>query len=167
MSSAPNSGGGNSGAGYALSPQELLELLPQQRPFRYVDEILTVDTQSIHGRYTFREDEYFYQGHFPGKPITPGVILLESMCQVGVVCQGIYLVGLELPPEEHKNWLTLFSDAEVEFSRSVLPGDTVDIYGELLFWRRRKLRAKVTMVNQHGETVATTTASGIGVKNAE
>ena len=153
--------------GEKLSPQRLLELLPQQRPFRFVDEIVAVDETSIHGRYTFREDEHFYQGHFPGNPITPGVILLESMCQVGVVLQGIYLVGLELPPEEHSNWLTLFSDAEVEFSRSVLPGDTVDIRGELLFWRRRKLKARVTMTNQHGEVVATTTASGIGVKNVE
>lgn len=153
--------------GVQLTPEQLLGLLPQQRPFRYVDEIVSVDEKNIHGRYTFRDDEYFYQGHFPGKPITPGVILLESMCQVGVVCLGIYLVGLELPPEEHSNWLTLFSDAEVEFSRSVLPGDTVEIRGELIYWRRRKLRAKVTMTNQHGELVASTTASGIGVRNVE
>lgn len=151
--------------GSALTPAEILKLLPQQRPFRFVDEILAVDEKSIHGRYTFRPDEVFYQGHFPGHPITPGVILLESMCQVGVVCLGIFLVTLELPPEQHHGWLTLFSDAEVEFSRSVYPGDTVDIRGELLFWRRRKLRARVTMTNQDGILVATTTASGIGVRN--
>lgn len=148
-----------------LTPQELLDRLPQQRPFRFVDEILAVDAQRIHGRYTFRQDEVFYAGHFPGNPVTPGVILLESMCQVGVVCQGIYLVALEYPPEQQHGWLTLFSDAEVEFSRSVLPGDTVDIRGELVFWRRRKLRAQVTMTNQEGDVVAHTTASGIGVRN--
>ena len=148
-----------------LTPAELLERLPQQRPFRFVDEIVAVDEHSIHGRYTFRHDEGFYEGHFPGNPVTPGVILLEAMCQVGVVCQGIYLVATELPPEQQHGWLTLFSDAEVEFTRSVLPGETVEIHGELVFWRRRKLRAKVTMTNQDGVMVAQTTASGIGVRD--
>lgn len=148
-----------------LSPGQILALLPQQRPFRYVDEILEVSPTHIVGRYTFRPDEWFYQGHFPGKPITPGVILLEAMCQLGVVCQGIYLVGLELPPEEHNDWLTLFSDATVEFSASVLPGERVTIRGELEFWRRKKLKAKVTMTKDDGTLAATATASGIGVRN--
>lgn len=151
--------------GTLLTPQDLLKRLPQQRPFRFVDEIVSVDERSIHGRYTFRTDEVFYEGHFPGNPITPGVILLESMCQVGVVCMGIYLVALELPPKQQHGWITLFSDAEVEFNRSVLPGDTVDIRGELVFWRRRKLRAKVAMTNREGVVVAHTTASGIGVRD--
>ncbi len=151
--------------GTILTPTQLLERLPQQRPFRFVDEILSVDEQSIHGRYTFRQDEVFYPGHFPGNPVTPGVILLESMCQVGVVCQGIYLVARDLPPEQQHGWLTLFSDAEVEFTRSVVPEETVEIHGELVFWRRRKLRATVTMTNQDGVMVARTTASGIGVRD--
>ena len=151
--------------GTILTPAQLLERLPQQRPFRFVDEILSVDEQSIHGRYTFRRDEVFYPGHFPGNPVTPGVILLESMCQVGVVCQGIYLVARDLPPEQQHGWLTLFSDAEVEFTRSVVPEETVEIHGELVFWRRRKLRATVTMTNQDGVMVARTTASGRGVRD--
>lgn len=149
-----------------LSPREILALLPQQKPFRFVDEILEVDASHIVGTYTFREDEFFYAGHFPGKPITPGVILLECMCQIGVVCQGIYLVGLELPPEEHNDWLTLFSDATVEFSRSVMPGDTVTIRGKLEFWRRKKLRAQVEMFGADGTLLASCSASGIGVKRA-
>ena len=52
----------------------LLELLPQQEPFRFVDEIVEVDEEHIVARYTFRPDADFYRGHFPGNPITPGVL---------------------------------------------------------------------------------------------
>ena len=57
-----------------LSPEEVLEFLPQQKPFRFVDEILEVDEDHIVARYRFRSDADFYRGHFPGDPITPGVI---------------------------------------------------------------------------------------------
>ena len=150
-----------------LSPEQVLALLPQQAPFRFVDEITEVDAQHIVGKYTFKPTEFFYAGHFPGKPVTPGVILLESMCQLGVVCQGIYLVGIELPPEEHNDWLTLFSDAQVEFLQSVLPGETVTIKGKLEFWRRKKLRANVSMYLSDGTLAATCNASGIGVRNEQ
>jgi 3-hydroxyacyl-[acyl-carrier-protein] dehydratase len=149
-----------------LTPGQILELLPRQRPFRFVDEILAVDEQRISGRYTFRRDEPFYQGHFPGRPITPGVILLESMCQVGVVSLGIYLFALDHTVEEARRWTTMFVDAESEFLKSVLPGETVTIRGERVFWRRHKLRARIEMSAADGTVVARTTASGVGVRNA-
>jgi 3-hydroxyacyl-[acyl-carrier-protein] dehydratase len=152
-------------AGQLLTPTEILELLPQQRPFRFVDELLEVDGQRIVGRYTFREDEWFYAGHFPGRPITPGVILLESMCQVGVVALGIYLFALEHSLDEDRAWTTLFVEAESEFLRSVLPGETVTIRGERVFWRRNKLRARIEMCAADGTLVAQTTASGLGVRH--
>lgn len=151
--------------GVRLTPAQVLELMPQQRPFRFVDEILEVDGQRIAGRYTFRKDEWFYAGHFPGRPITPGVILLESMCQVGVVAMGIYLFALERSVEEARVWTTLFVEAESEFLKSVLPGETVTIRGEQIFWRRNKLRARIEMFAADGTLVAQTTASGLGVRN--
>lgn len=151
--------------GVRLTPAQVLELMPQQRPFRFVDEILDVDGQRITGRYTFREDEWFYAGHFPGRPITPGVILLESMCQVGVVAMGIYLFALERSVEEARAWTTLFVEEESEFLKSVLPGETVTIRGEQIFWRRNKLRARIEMFAADGTLVAQTTASGLGVRN--
>jgi 3-hydroxyacyl-[acyl-carrier-protein] dehydratase len=149
-----------------LTPAQILELLPQQRPFRFVDEILSVDEERITGRYTFRRDEPFYQGHFPGRPITPGVILLESMCQVGVVSLGIYLFALDHSVEEAREWTTMFVDAESEFFKAVLPGESVTIRGERVFWRRNKLRARIEMFGADGTAVARTTASGVGVRNA-
>lgn len=151
--------------GERLTPAQVLDLLPQQRPFRFVDEILEVDDQRISGRYTFREDESFYAGHFPGHPITPGVILLECMCQVGVVALGIFLFALERGTAEAREYTTLFVEAETEFFKSVLPGETVTVRGEKVFWRRHKLRARIEMFAADGTLVAQTTASGLGVRN--
>jgi 3-hydroxyacyl-[acyl-carrier-protein] dehydratase len=151
--------------GQQLTGPEILDLLPQQRPFRFVDEILEVDEQRIVGRYTFREDEWFYAGHFPGRPVTPGVILLEAMGQVGVVALGIYLFALEHSVDEARDWTTLFVEAESEFLRSVGPGECVTIRGERIFWRRNKLRARIEMFGADGALVAQTTAAGLGVRH--
>jgi 3-hydroxyacyl-[acyl-carrier-protein] dehydratase len=146
-----------------LTPEEILNLIPQQSPFRFIDQITEVDAEQITGSYTFRADEFFYRGHFPGKPVTPGVILLECMCQIGVVALGIYLLSLEVTPAEIKQWLTMFTDAEFECMRSVAPNDTVIVKAKKLFWRRKKLRAEIKMYTPSGELIAAATASGIGV----
>lgn len=148
-----------------MTNASLLELIPQQKPFRFVDKIVAVNDLTIEGRYTFRPDESFYAGHFPGNPVTPGVILLESMCQVGVVALGIYLLAQEKSPEEARQWTTMFSDAQVDFIKPVLPGETVTIKAEKIFWRRMKLRCRVEMFDSSGALVAQAVASGIGVKN--
>ena len=83
-----------------LSGAQVLDLLPQQEPFRFVDEILEVGDDHIVARYTFRPEADFYRGHFPGNPITPGVLLIEAMAQTGVVALGIYLVARERGVEE-------------------------------------------------------------------
>lgn len=147
-----------------LKTNEILNYLPQKKPFLFVDEIREVDEQRIVGAYTFKPDEFFYAGHFPGNPLTPGVILVESMCQVGVVAFGIYLLSKEVGSETLDQWLTLFTDAEVEFFSSVFPGDQVIISGEKIFFRRMKLRAKIEMRDTSGKLLATVTAAGQGVK---
>lgn len=148
-----------------LTGEQILALLPQQRPFRFVDRIIEVDENYIVGEYTFRKDEMFYAGHFPGRPVTPGVILLESMCQVGVVALGIYIAALETPIEEVSRHITMFTDAETEFFEPVFPEDTVVIKSEKIFLRRRKMRSKIQMYKNDGLLVAQATASGIGVQH--
>ena len=78
-----------------LTTREVLALVPQREPFRFIDEILELDADHIVASYTFRKDADFYRGHFPGNPITPGVILIETMDQAGVVALGIYLYSRE------------------------------------------------------------------------
>ena len=140
----------------------ILEALPQQEPFRFVDTILEVDEEHIVATYRFRPEADFYRGHFPGNPVTPGVILIESMAQVGVVALGIYLLSLEAP-EDVANVITMFTDCAIDFTGVVYPGDEVTITGEKQFFRRRKLRSRVEMTIKDGATVASGTVSGMGV----
>lgn len=146
-----------------LTPQQVLDIIPQQKPFRFIDKIIEIDENGAIGEYTYRKDETFYEGHFPGNPVTPGVILIETMCQTGLVALGIHLLGLEAPREEVEKMVTLFTDSEVEFSKMVKPGDTVRVKAEKVFWRRRKLKSKVTLSLADGTVVARGTVAGMGV----
>jgi len=146
-----------------LSLGEVLELLPQQKPFRFVDEILEVDEHHIVAQYRFRPDADFYRGHFPGDPITPGVILLESLAQVGVVALGIYIYALQYGREGVKKRLALFTDANIDFSGIVKPGERVTISAQKTFFRRDKLRSEASMTLDDGTVVCAGTISGLGV----
>lgn len=146
-----------------LTPEKVLALIPQQPPFRFIDKIIELGESTATGEYTFRLDESFYEGHFPGNPVTPGVILIEAMCQTGLVALGIHLLGMELPEEEVAKTITLFTDAQVEFSQVVIPGTTVRVSAEKIFWRRRKLKSKVELTLTDGTFVAGGTVSGMGV----
>jgi 3-hydroxyacyl-[acyl-carrier-protein] dehydratase len=145
-----------------LTPSELLARIPQQPPFRFVDEIVSVDDDAIEARYRWRPDADFYRGHFPGNPVTPGVLLIESMAQAGVVALGLYLLSKEDAAETDK-LVTVFTDANVEFTGRVLPGDRVHISGRKVYFRRRKLRSQVEMRLDDGSVVCTGTLSGMGV----
>ncbi len=147
-----------------LTPEQVLELLPQQEPFRFVDRILELDAEHIVATYRFRPEADFYRGHFPGKPVTPGVLLLEAAAQVGVVALGIYLFALDHSKDELEQTVTLFADAEVEFFGVVLPDTEVTISARKVFWRRNKLRSRATMKLPDGTLVCAATISGMGVK---
>jgi 3-hydroxyacyl-[acyl-carrier-protein] dehydratase len=147
-----------------FTPDEVLARVPQQEPFRFIDGIDELDAEHIVAHYTFRNDADFYRGHFPGRPITPGVILTEAMAQAGVVAFGIYLVSLEEGGRDDVDkLLTIFTDASVEFTGMVLPGQRVTTTGRKEIFRRRKLRAAVEMRLDDGTVVAAGTLSGMGV----
>ncbi|HOG15877.1 MAG: 3-hydroxyacyl-(acyl-carrier-protein) dehydratase FabZ [Syntrophaceae bacterium PtaU1.Bin231] len=141
---------------------ELLAAVPQQRPFRFIDDILEIDENHVVGACRFRPDEAFYAGHFPGNPVTPGVILIETMAQTGVVAFGLYL--MKRSGETAAGWLTLFTTAdEVEFSGIVRPGERVIVRGEKVYFRRGALKCRVRMERENGEPVCTGTLAGMRV----
>jgi 3-hydroxyacyl-[acyl-carrier-protein] dehydratase len=147
-----------------LTASEVLSLLPQQPPFRFLDELSYLGEDGAVGSYHFSQAEAFYAGHFPGNPITPGVILLEAACQTGLVALGIYLLGLEVPKEVIRRTRTLFTEAQVEFEQVVRPDAVVRVEAERLLWRRRKLRARVRVLLEDGSIAAHGIVGGIGVE---
>jgi 3-hydroxyacyl-[acyl-carrier-protein] dehydratase len=151
-------------AGKAISCEEVLALIPHRPPFRFIDALDEIDELHARGRYRFRPDEPFYAGHFPGAPITPGVILIETMAQTGVVALGIYLFALEAPLEELVDHFTVFSEGEVEFSTVVRPGDEVIVEAEKVFFRRKKIRSRITLRLADGRLAASGVLSGMGVR---
>ena len=146
--------------------QQTLDLIPHQPPFRFIDDILDADETAITATYRFREDESFYKGHFPENPITPGVILIETMAQTGVVAMGIYqLLTQGILTHEIKQITTLFAIADsVEFTGMVLPGEEVIISGEMMYLRKRNIKAKTHISRQNGEIVCSGILTGAGVK---
>jgi 3-hydroxyacyl-[acyl-carrier-protein] dehydratase len=145
------------------TPSQILALVPQQPPFRFVDEILELDDEHIVSRYRFTPEHDFYRGHFPGNPITPGVILIETMAQTGVVALGLYLLAKEVGLDALPSLVTMFTDVQADFSGVVRPGETVTVHARKEFFRRRKIRSSVELRRGDGAVVCAGTCSGMGV----
>jgi len=144
--------------------QEIIKMVPQQTPFRFIDEIISLDEENITGAYRFKECEFFYPGHFPGRPITPGVILIETMAQVGATAFGIYLMACrqKTRPAAMDKALSLFSSVDgVEFRGIVAPGERVIVKGKKSYFRRGVLKVETTMERENGEVVCLGTLTGV------
>ncbi|SFI60006.1 3-hydroxyacyl-[acyl-carrier-protein] dehydratase [Kaistella treverensis] len=140
-----------------MEVSEILKKLPYSAPFLFVDELLHVDENGATGTFTFNENSDFYKGHFKENPVTPGVILTETMAQIGVVCLGIFLVGNELNSESQIG----LTSTEIEFLKPVFPGEKVTVISEKIYFRFNKLKCRVKMLNENSEIVCEGTIAGI------
>ena len=108
-----------------LSIGEILNLLPHRYPFLLVDKILEQEENKIVGVKNVTINEPFFQGHFPGHPVMPGVLILEAMAQTGGV--------LMFSKEENKGKIPLFAGVDkARFKKPVYPGDQLIIKVEIV-----------------------------------
>lgn len=135
--------------------EQILALLPYAPPFLFVDELVSVDENGAIGTYIYNADSDFYKGHFKDYPVTPGVILTETMAQIGLVCLGIYLL------DDISNVIVALTSAETEFLKPVFPGEKVTVTSEKIYFRFGKLKCRTLMKNDKGETVCTATIAGM------
>ncbi len=108
-----------------LSIGEILDLLPHRYPFLLVDKILEQKENKIVAVKNVTINEPFFQGHFPGHPVMPGVLIIEAMAQVGGV--------LMFSKEENKGKIPLFAGIDkARFKKPVYPGDQLIIKVEII-----------------------------------
>ena len=146
-----------------ISPSDVLGMLPRGLRFRFLDEIQEIDGSHVVASYRFRDDEFFYPGHFPEKAVTPGTILLEAMCQCGLAAQSYYLIARETSVEKAREYRILFTGAQVEWFEQTGPGSVITVRSELLAWRRRRIRARVKVFDEKNRLAAEAELSGMGV----
>lgn len=141
-----------------MNKAEILAHLPYTKPFLFVDELEEIDENGAKGSYTFDAGLDFYKGHFKDNPVTPGVILTETMAQIGLVCLGIFLSG---SAEGGMPGHVMLTSTAIDFMKPVFPGEKVTVTAQKVYFRFKKLNCTVQMTNAAGEVVCKGTIAGM------
>lgn len=165
-----------------IEKKDLLQYFPIGDPFRFIDSVDEVDENHIVGTYTFKEEDFFFKGHFPGTPVAPGSILMEAGAQIGLVAFGMYLLGnnLEaaltmddgfvnipeiekLPAIEVGGYKIRFYlvESEMRFKKVIQPRDKIVIRSEKQYFKLNKLKCNVVLKTADGALVAKGVLAGM------
>ncbi|MEN7549762.1 bifunctional UDP-3-O-[3-hydroxymyristoyl] N-acetylglucosamine deacetylase/3-hydroxyacyl-ACP dehydratase [Rapidithrix thailandica] len=141
-----------------LDINQISQVLPHGYPFRLVDKIIQLDSNCVTGVKNVTINEPFFEGHFPGNPVMPGVLQIEAMAQTG----GILLLNTVDNPEDY--WTYFVGIDNCRFKRMVIPGDTLVIKCELLAPIRRGIAKMKSQAYVADKLVSEATMSASLVK---
>lgn len=143
-----------------LGVEEIQEIIPHRYPFLLVDRVTEfVDGKYIVGRKLVSANEPFFEGHFPGRPIMPGVLILEGLAQLGVIYAKLS------SPKETKGKLLVFAGIDkAKFRRQVVPGDVLELKAEIVKAKGGYWKLNGTAVVD-GEIAASAELTAVGVES--
>lgn len=120
-----------------LDIMEIMEMIPHRYPFLLVDRITEcIPGKSVKGYKNVTMNEDFFNGHFPGNPIMPGVLQIEALAQLSA--------GMVMTQDAYKGKLALFAGIDgARFKRVVRPGDRLDMFAEIIRARGPVIKVKV------------------------
>ena len=109
-----------------LDREKIKQLIPHREPFLLIDEIVGLEPgKKCIAKTYIKEDDFWFKGHFPNYPLTPGVLMIEMLAQAGAVCAG------SLPENQGK--VALFAKIDkAKFRRQVIPGDVLTLTVEMV-----------------------------------
>lgn len=114
-----------------LNNKEIQELLPHREPFLFIDKVISVcDGRVVASKYIKKDEDYF-KGHFPGRPLVPGVLLVESMAQAsGIACASYLNEKMDVSIKGHGIYF-LSRISDMKFRHPVFPRDTLIINSKI------------------------------------
>ncbi|MDE6781759.1 MAG: 3-hydroxyacyl-ACP dehydratase FabZ [Ruminococcus sp.] len=109
-----------------MNKEQIMEIIPHRDPFLLIDEIVEMEVGvKVKARKYIKEDDFWFKGHFPDYPVTPGVLMIEMLAQAGAVCM--------LSKPEFKGKIGLFGGIDkAKFRRQIVPGDILDLEVEVI-----------------------------------